>query len=65
MQIQIPHKFDPRPHQYQLLEALDSGYKRAIAVYHRRAGKDLIPCHLGGRGEEQEVGTSEHGPQGQ
>jgi hypothetical protein len=40
MQIQIPHRFIPRHYQLELLEAIDSGYKRAIAVYHRRAGKD-------------------------
>lgn len=40
MHISIPYQFQPRPYQYDLLRALDSGYKRAIAVYHRRAGKD-------------------------
>lgn len=38
--ITIPYKFEPRVYQKELLAALDSGYKRAIAVYHRRAGKD-------------------------
>ena len=38
--ITIPYKFEPRIYQKELLAALDSGYKRAIAVYHRRAGKD-------------------------
>jgi hypothetical protein len=38
--ITIPYKFEPRTYQKELLAALDSGYRRAIAVYHRRAGKD-------------------------
>jgi len=44
--IQIPYKFDPRPYQLDLLAAIDSGYKRAIAVYHRRAGKDKTLFNL-------------------
>jgi hypothetical protein len=38
--ITIPYEFIPRSYQRELLEALDTGYKRAICVYHRRAGKD-------------------------
>jgi len=38
--ITIPHEFKPRPYQLELFKAMDSGYKRAIVVYHRRAGKD-------------------------
>jgi phage terminase large subunit len=41
MPITIPHKYEPRPYQLDLLKALDSGYKRAIVVWSRRAGKDL------------------------
>ncbi len=40
MNIQVPYKFAPREYQLGLFKAMDSGYKRAIAVYHRRAGKD-------------------------
>lgn len=38
--ITIPYKFTPRVYQKDLMAALDGGYRRAIAVYHRRAGKD-------------------------
>lgn len=38
--ITIPYQFEPRIYQRDLMAALDSGYKRAIAIYHRRAGKD-------------------------
>ena len=41
MEITIPYKYTPREYQLPLLDALDSGYKRAVAVWHRRAGKDL------------------------
>lgn len=38
--ITIPHHFTPRTYQLDLMAALDSGYKRAVTVWHRRAGKD-------------------------
>lgn len=40
MEIKIPHKFVPRDYQLPLFEAMDNGIKRAILVWHRRAGKD-------------------------
>lgn len=39
-ELTLPHNFEPRDYQLPLLKALDSGYKRAVAVWHRRAGKD-------------------------
>ena len=39
-EITIPHKFTPRTYQLPFLEAMDSGYKRAFLIWHRRAGKD-------------------------
>lgn len=39
-EITIPYKYDPRPYQLPLLEAMDSGVKRAVIVWHRRSGKD-------------------------
>ena len=41
MEIEIPHNFKPRSYQLDLLGALDSGYKRAFCIWHRRAGKDI------------------------
>jgi hypothetical protein len=32
--------FTPRVYQKELMMAMDLGYKRAISIYHRRAGKD-------------------------
>jgi len=40
--IRLPYNFEPREYQVPLLHALDSGFKRAVAVWHRRAGKDLV-----------------------
>lgn len=38
--ITIPHKFKPRDYQLPFLQAMDSGIKRAVLVWHRRSGKD-------------------------
>ena len=40
-EITIPYNFTPRTYQQRIMAAVDGGVKRAIAVYHRRAGKDL------------------------
>lgn len=39
-EIVIPYNFIPRDYQIPILNKLDNGYKRAIAVWHRRSGKD-------------------------
>lgn len=38
--IQVPHKYEPRDYQLPFLAAMDSGCKRAVVVWHRRAGKE-------------------------
>lgn len=44
--LDIPHKgWRPRPHQKNLWQYLGRGGKRAVAVWHRRAGKDEICLH--------------------
>lgn len=44
--IHLPHKgWQPRPHQKNLWRYLMRGGKRAVAVWHRRAGKDEICLH--------------------
>jgi len=40
MEITIPFNFTPRSYQLPLLKAMDEGCKRAVCVWHRRAGKD-------------------------
>ena len=34
--------FDPRPYQLNFLKAMDEGKKRAVLVWHRRAGKEIV-----------------------
>jgi hypothetical protein len=39
-QVNIPYKFLPRDYQLPLFSSMDAGTKRAVLVWHRRAGKD-------------------------
>jgi phage terminase large subunit len=43
--IQLPHNWRERPYQAALWDHLTSGGKRALAVWHRRAGKDDVALH--------------------
>jgi len=44
--IELPHnRWLPRPHQLALWDHLQAGGKRALAVWHRRAGKDEVCLH--------------------
>ena len=38
--ITLPHNFAPRPYQEDFFSAMNKGCKRAVLVWHRRAGKD-------------------------
>jgi len=38
--ITVPHNYQPRAYQLPLLAAMDSGFKRAVQVWHRRSGKE-------------------------
>lgn len=40
--INLPFHFEPRPYQLPILQALDGGTKRAILVWARRSGKDIV-----------------------
>jgi len=42
MEITVPHDWRPRDYQKGLWDFLEKGGKRAVAVWHRRAGKDLL-----------------------
>ncbi len=41
VRIRLPHNFTPRFYQLPILQALDSGIKRAVWCAHRRSGKDV------------------------
>jgi phage terminase large subunit len=59
--IRLPFgEWDPRPHQLALWKYLQSGGKRAIAVWHRRAGKDEICLHHAATSAFKRVGNYWH-----
>lgn len=41
-EIKIPNEWTPRKYQMNLWQYLENGGKRAVAVWHRRAGKDSL-----------------------
>lgn len=53
----LPHHFKPRTFQLNLMSALDSGYKRAITAWHRRAGKDKTLFNITIKKAFERVGT--------
>lgn len=55
--ITIPYNFNPRDYQIPLLRAIDSGYKRAVAVWHRRAGKDKTLINIVAKKMLERVGS--------
>lgn len=46
MKLDVPYNFACRPYQKPLYNCLHNGYKRAVAVWHRRAGKDKTGVSL-------------------
>ena len=57
MSVSIPHKFVPRDYQLPLFQAMDAGTKRAVIVWHRRAGKDKACFNYMIKRAFQRVGT--------
>lgn len=53
----IPFRFTPRPYQLPVLQALERGTKRAIAIWHRRAGKEKTFINWTAKAAFQRVGT--------
>ena len=45
-EITIPYNFTPRPYQVPLYNCLADGYRRAVAIWHRRSGKDKTLINL-------------------
>jgi len=46
MDINLPHDFKPRDYQMPLWSFFETGGKRAVAIWHRRAGKDLTALNF-------------------
>lgn len=57
MALTIPYNFEPRPYQLPVLQALDRGIKRAVCVWHRRAGKEKTFINHVCKAAFQRVGT--------
>lgn len=58
--IQLPNNWKPRQHQNKLWNYLESGGKRAIAIAHRRWGKDDVCLHRTAVSAFERVGTYWH-----
>lgn len=48
--------FQPRQYQLRIMSAIDKGYKRVFALWHRRAGKDLTLWNMTIKKAIEEVG---------
>ena len=59
-EITIPNNWQPRAYQEPLWEYLERGGKRALAVWHRRAGKDDVALHWAACAAMQTVGNYWH-----
>jgi phage terminase large subunit len=53
----LPYNFKPRPYQLPILKALDSGATRAVAVWHRRSGKEKTFINFTAKKTVERVGT--------
>jgi len=59
-QLELPSDWDPRKHQRKLWSYMNGGGKRAVAVWHRRAGKDSTALNWTAVAAHQRVGTYWH-----
>ncbi len=60
MEIILPNHWRPRGYQRRLWNHLEDGGKRAVAVWHRRAGKDEVCLHWAACAALQRVGNYWH-----
>ena len=60
MDIILPNRWRPRDYQRRLWNYLETGGKRAVAVWHRRAGKDEVCLHWAACAAMQRVGNYWH-----
>ena len=58
--VKLPHQWTERPYQERLWEYLVTGGKRALAVWHRRAGKDDVALHYAACSMHERVGNVWH-----
>jgi len=60
MKVRLPNKWQPRDYQMPLWRQMELGRKRAVAVWHRRAGKDLAALAWTTVAAMKRVGTYWH-----
>ena len=44
--IKLPHRYIPRAYQFRKWDFIQKGGKRAVSVWHRRAGKDITEWNM-------------------
>ena len=59
-QVKIPYRWKPRKYQMKLWKYLEDGGKRAVAVWHRRAGKDSLSLNWTAVAAFERVGVYWH-----
>ena len=59
-EVTLPNAWRPRRHQRALWEYLEGGGRRAVAVWHRRAGKDSTAINWTAVAAHQRIGTYWH-----
>ena len=58
--VTLPNAWAPRAYQRRLWDFLESGGRRAVAVWHRRSGKDSLAINWAAVAAHQRVGTYLH-----
>ena len=58
--VELPYDFIPRDYQMPLWKHLEGGGRKAVAVWHRRAGKDLFAINRIACSSQQRIGTFWH-----
>jgi phage terminase large subunit len=59
-EVVLPNNWNPRPYQLPAWKALEGGVKRALLLWHRRAGKDDVCLHWAATQAMQRVGNYWH-----
>jgi hypothetical protein len=59
-EVVIPNDWNPRPYQRDIWKYLSKGGKRAVAIWHRRAGKDSMSLNWTAKALFERVGTYWH-----
>ena len=55
--VTVPANYTPRPYQVKMYNCIADGYKRGVAVWHRRAGKDLTLLSITAKEAFKRIGT--------